>query len=877
MYSEPPKSCRTLWIREVRTDVPQGTKCLKDKIPLKMTSSVSAEERDFVSLTHNKINLDALITLTQNDGAGAISTFLGTTRNSFEGKTVLLLEYEAYDSMALDAMRALCAKMRAKWNLKHIVIEHKVGPCPVGHVSVFIGVSSAHRTEAIHACEFAINELKATVPIWKKEVYASLASSALNAEAKAGDAAVGLGHNWKANAEFVPQVPLSLLRGAAAQAWKGGLRAISPTPSAAIPTAAHALLSSKSDGGVAVGAEPAVDVVARKRDLVAQRLKEDMRRSACDTAAGEGGGAILVQMDDLWGKDPLIDELGVVVGGGEGEEKSGPSLILCSDVARNEHKLGIPIEAMKPLFAYSMQRFRALREEWLLLMRRRQGGQIGSPSPCTDDVSLSTLCRDLYSVTRAILVVRGDMPTALNMRKELLLHEQGQEQGSAGAAAAVAAELRLLSALLTLHPKSPSAWQHRRWALCFRYQLCAQLQRQGQSSTPTQDMANEAGGGEASVRGDVISNSFLVRNMWAESVDGPAAAEAALVFSAEQARSELSLVDYVNRRYAQNYYGWMHRLWVLQRLRDGGEVEQVRNEQEQEQEYAQQWLLTHTSDHCAANYWLQVVKGQGQRQRLAGCGATASPPGADLAALCRPSGPLLQSAQLITQRPGSEALWCMRRSVLELFLERLRELCGSLSLPLPLDCRVGDSVDAHVPVPAWLSVDGAAEAEAEADGADGAEEGAALAAAVASLCRGLGQEIASASVSCASPALVVLETLLRQELQFVRRCCTDITAWSFQQQRALAIRYGSFCLFAVKRILESFFDGAGESKRVPSTAGSWDAGGGVASDGSHAAAAAAAAVLSSQLAASLGGACRRLLQEDAFERGWGYLGRLPKP
>ncbi|XP_066594048.1 molybdopterin synthase catalytic subunit isoform X4 [Prorops nasuta] len=104
---------------------------------------------------------------------GAVSNFIGTTRNNFENKQVLKLEYEAYESMARKEMEKICAKIRTQWNVKHIAIYHRLGEVPVTKASVIIAISSAHRQESLQAVDFAINSIKSTVPIWKKEIYES--------------------------------------------------------------------------------------------------------------------------------------------------------------------------------------------------------------------------------------------------------------------------------------------------------------------------------------------------------------------------------------------------------------------------------------------------------------------------------------------------------------------------------------------------------------------------------------------------------------------------------------------------------------------------------------------------------------------------------
>lgn len=84
---------------------------------------------------------------------------------------MVTLEYETYESMALKEMQNICAKIRLQWNVEGIAIYHRLGEVPVSKASVVIAISSPHREESMRAVEFAINTLKATVPIWKKEVY----------------------------------------------------------------------------------------------------------------------------------------------------------------------------------------------------------------------------------------------------------------------------------------------------------------------------------------------------------------------------------------------------------------------------------------------------------------------------------------------------------------------------------------------------------------------------------------------------------------------------------------------------------------------------------------------------------------------------------
>ncbi|XP_034177389.1 molybdenum cofactor synthesis 2B isoform X2 [Osmia lignaria lignaria] len=127
--------------------------------------------KDSVKLQQEELNIEEMISLVIAPNCGAISTFIGVTRDNFNNKKVLKLEYEAYETMALKEMNNICAKIRSQWNVHHIAIYHRLGEVPVSKASVMIAISSPHREESLKAVEYAINALKASVPIWKKEVY----------------------------------------------------------------------------------------------------------------------------------------------------------------------------------------------------------------------------------------------------------------------------------------------------------------------------------------------------------------------------------------------------------------------------------------------------------------------------------------------------------------------------------------------------------------------------------------------------------------------------------------------------------------------------------------------------------------------------------
>ncbi len=122
-------------------------------------------------VVRNAIVLQELVEYVTDPEAGAIVTFIGTTRNNNEGRKVIALDYDAYPEMAERELARLGDDAQKKWNIKRMAIVHRIGPVQITEPSVIIAVSAAHRQDAFEACRFAIEEIKKTVPIWKKEVY----------------------------------------------------------------------------------------------------------------------------------------------------------------------------------------------------------------------------------------------------------------------------------------------------------------------------------------------------------------------------------------------------------------------------------------------------------------------------------------------------------------------------------------------------------------------------------------------------------------------------------------------------------------------------------------------------------------------------------
>ena len=122
-------------------------------------------------VTNQPIDLSEVVGYVIDPEAGAIATFIGTTRNNNEGRKVIALDYEAYPEMAEKELARIGADANKQWSLCRMAIVHRLGPVQIGEASVMIAVSSAHRDAAFAASRFAIEEIKKTVPIWKKEVY----------------------------------------------------------------------------------------------------------------------------------------------------------------------------------------------------------------------------------------------------------------------------------------------------------------------------------------------------------------------------------------------------------------------------------------------------------------------------------------------------------------------------------------------------------------------------------------------------------------------------------------------------------------------------------------------------------------------------------
>ena len=123
------------------------------------------------TLSSEPLDPAALIEEARNDQAGAVASFIGTTRRRSRDRTVHYLEYEAYGGMAEKVMAELADELKQRYDLCEVAIAHRTGRVDIGGISVVIAVSARHRADALAACKDAIDRLKEIVPLWKKEVY----------------------------------------------------------------------------------------------------------------------------------------------------------------------------------------------------------------------------------------------------------------------------------------------------------------------------------------------------------------------------------------------------------------------------------------------------------------------------------------------------------------------------------------------------------------------------------------------------------------------------------------------------------------------------------------------------------------------------------
>jgi molybdopterin synthase catalytic subunit len=134
--------------------------------------------KDNFSITFAPLSLGEIYSLADDSANGAVVVMSGTVRNQTDGKSVVALEYQAYEPMALRVFEMIAADIRNRWpEVNRVVIHHRTGRLQIGEISVLVAVGCPHRSEAFAACKYAIDTLKHNAPIWKKEHWADGSSS----------------------------------------------------------------------------------------------------------------------------------------------------------------------------------------------------------------------------------------------------------------------------------------------------------------------------------------------------------------------------------------------------------------------------------------------------------------------------------------------------------------------------------------------------------------------------------------------------------------------------------------------------------------------------------------------------------------------------
>jgi molybdopterin synthase catalytic subunit len=168
-----------VWPRLGLGDEPPGLLYARNRAYVDRSEALRADEVAVIPpvsggdfrLSADPLSVDTAVAEVRDDRAGAIATFIGTTRAQSRGRDVVHLEYEAYEGMAEQVMAELAAKLVERHELCKVAIHHRVGLVEIGQTSVVIAVSAPHRAAALAACKQAIDELKVSVPLWKKETY----------------------------------------------------------------------------------------------------------------------------------------------------------------------------------------------------------------------------------------------------------------------------------------------------------------------------------------------------------------------------------------------------------------------------------------------------------------------------------------------------------------------------------------------------------------------------------------------------------------------------------------------------------------------------------------------------------------------------------
>lgn len=141
-------------------------------------ASIKPKAEDSFGISFAPLSLEDIYAKADDPANGAIVIMSGMVRNQTEGKSVIALEYQAYEPMAMQVFYQIAAEIRQKWSIvTRVVIYHRIGRLQIGEMSVLVAIGCPHRSEAFEACRYAIDTLKHNAPIWKKEYWEDGSSS----------------------------------------------------------------------------------------------------------------------------------------------------------------------------------------------------------------------------------------------------------------------------------------------------------------------------------------------------------------------------------------------------------------------------------------------------------------------------------------------------------------------------------------------------------------------------------------------------------------------------------------------------------------------------------------------------------------------------
>ena len=124
-----------------------------------------------ILITQDKLDSEVVRQKISKDTNGAVCIFLGSTRSTHQGRDVMYLEYETYHKMAEKKLIDISNEIYDKWQLYDVAYLHRIGRVDIGEISLIVGIAAPHSKEAFLACQYSVDLIKKTVPIWKKEVY----------------------------------------------------------------------------------------------------------------------------------------------------------------------------------------------------------------------------------------------------------------------------------------------------------------------------------------------------------------------------------------------------------------------------------------------------------------------------------------------------------------------------------------------------------------------------------------------------------------------------------------------------------------------------------------------------------------------------------